>query len=114
MIEHAHVPRRPCFFLWPFLVFGIFFQVYGWGVTEENGFDLAEKLQELEASIQLYRLRKHLKYQLLRSQPFFFKVPIVSDAVCRPAMEGQGFHFYISIPTNVAKGKSDNVGFDET
>jgi len=39
--------------------------VYGWGVTEENGFDLAEKLQELE-------------------------VPIVSDAVCRPAMEGQG------------------------
>jgi len=39
--------------------------VYGWGVTSENGFDLAEKLQELE-------------------------VPIVSDAVCRSAMEGQG------------------------
>jgi len=39
--------------------------VYGWGVTSENGADLAEKLQELE-------------------------VPIVSDAVCRSAMEGQG------------------------
>jgi len=39
--------------------------VYGWGVTSESGSDLAEKLQELE-------------------------VPIVSDAVCRPAMEGEG------------------------
>jgi secreted trypsin-like serine protease len=39
--------------------------VYGWGVTSENGFDLAEKLQELE-------------------------VPIVSDAVCRSTMEGEG------------------------
>jgi len=39
--------------------------VYGWGITEENGFDLAEKLQELE-------------------------VPIVTDAVCNAAMEPQG------------------------
>jgi len=39
--------------------------VYGWGVTSENGFDLAEKLLELE-------------------------VPIVSDAVCRSAMEVEG------------------------
>merc|ERR1712172_111986 len=39
--------------------------VYGWGITSENGFDLAEKLQELE-------------------------VPIVTDAVCNAAMEPQG------------------------
>ena len=52
MTEHAHVPIHPLFFLLPFLVCGNFFQVYGWGVTEENGFDLAEKLQELEVSIQ--------------------------------------------------------------
>ena len=49
--EHAHMLIRPCFFLLPFLVFGNLFQVYGWGVTSENGFDLAEKLQELEVSI---------------------------------------------------------------
>ena len=51
MTEHSHVPIRSCFFLLPLLVYGILLQVYGWGVTEENGFDLAEKLQELEVSI---------------------------------------------------------------